>query len=213
LGTKRIMNPQNTDNNNAKPDTDATTSSVSESQSTEALRQPELTPNAETQINGSKDQGVASSGSNLRGTISLKSKLTALLAGLLVLLLGVALIFSGISEVRATKLRENWPTTQAKVLSVETKRSRSSSDSGSSTKYVPTLEYTIDGQGYEIKGDASYSDPSIGSIQQVSYNPDNAAEAYSRRTNSNIVIYTLMAAGGAFFCIVGIVVVVKGLKY
>lgn len=178
------MPPINTQSN--PPSTPPTDNPNATQPSAQPTNTPEINPPSTT--NNMPDN--ASNNTPGKKKIDL-SEIQGLLMSLLV---SIGLVVFGLFMLSQVNKQSSWTTTDGTVIKVDTSYNYGSDRD--TTKYTPTLEYSVNGQTYQIKDNSSSSGPSIGSKKQVTYNPTNPGEAASKKGTIDVIFaYGLMFAG------------------
>ncbi len=139
-----------------------------------------------------------------------KNAKTTVIGGLLLIVIGIGLIAGILIYKKSADAKlASWPRTTAVVVAVE--RTQVKEDDDYVTKYVPVLEYTVDGKTYRMRDSAKNIAPLLGSTQTIAYNPDNPSKRISAQTGT-LVPTVIFVAFGALSSVMGIIVLAKGIK-
>src|SRR5579871_2773210 len=91
-----------------------------------------------------------------------------------IFLLGFGVIFASVGALLIvnSKIDPSWIRMNGKVVAVST------SISNGSTTYTPVIQYSVDGQSYQVTSNSSSGIyPSIGQEREIAYNPNQPAQA------------------------------------
>lgn len=113
--------------------------------------------------------------SNAAGLMNLKARRQKFGIGSLIvmLIIGVAFIGIGKTVLKSMSVNSSWTRVTGKVISVS-----AGNTSGSTTTYAPIVQYTANGQQYQVSSSVSSSSyPQIGTPKQVAYDPSNPGDA------------------------------------
>ena len=112
--------------------------------------------------------------SNLANMTSVKARRQKFGIGSLIIMIIIGVVFLGIGKavVKGTSVNSSWTKVTGSVVSV------SSNINNGSTTYTPVVQYTVNGQQYQVTSSISSSAyPAVGSTKQVAYNPSQPSDA------------------------------------
>ena len=124
------------------------------------------------------------------------------------MLLGVAIIILPIAVMIFMSISTSgYESTTAKVTAVEFDPTYIPSDDDTSDKYNVTLAYSVNGTAYTKEIQANMNEYNVGQEVQLKYDPANPNSISVGETSLPIMI-----AVGAVCVIIGVVVIIKGLR-
>ena len=125
-----------------------------------------------------------------------------------IILLGVAIIVLPITVMIFMSISTSgYESTAAKVTAVEYDTTYIPSDDDTSDKYNVTLVYSVNGTAYTKEIQANMNEYSVGQEVQIKYDPANPDSISIGEMSLPIMI-----AVGAVCVIIGVVVIIKGLR-
>ena len=123
-------------------------------------------------------------------TTKVKRQRFGVAAPIFMLVFGFGFAVAGVFIGKSSTIDASWQRVTGKVIS------SSSSVSNGSTMYTPVVQYTVNGQSYQVASSVSSSSyPAIGSTKQVAYDPSHPDHAKVVSSAGKIFAYVFIAIG------------------
>ena len=129
---------------------------------------------------------------------------TGIKALILLLLIGLALLGSGLAIFYSSRVNSSWTKIEGTVI-------RSTpTGAGRNLSYLPVVKYTVSNQSYTVTASSGTSImPLVGSLKEVAYNPDKPTQAKVVETTSGTVLAVVFGVMGVGCIILGSVSFIK----
>ncbi len=126
---------------------------------------------------------------------------------IILVIMGAGFTIAGYAAYKSMQIDPSWPRTQGTVVG------SSSRISDGSELHTPIVEYTVNGQTYQVPGGSSSSArPTIGSAKEVGYNPANPDEAKAVQGLGVMSLVLLFPVVGTGMLIIAPVLLIKSLR-